>query len=87
MAAIRYATVGQDAVQITNMKSTIVSTKDSELIGFLFIDSPDYLVVANSVVEGSLVGPIKQNKVRFIDTEADFVILPREKVRGLRFLK
>ena len=71
----------------TNMKIIIVSTKDSELIGYLFIDAPDYLVVANNVVEDSLVGPIKQSKVRFIDAEADFVILPREKVRDLRFLE
>jgi hypothetical protein len=69
------------------MKIAIVSTKDSELAGFLFIDFPDYLVVANNVVEGSLVGPIKQSKVRFMDTEANFVILPREKVRELRVLE
>ena len=83
---LRIRREGGSAVQITNMRACCVCTKDYVVIGHLFICSPDYLVIANAIAEGSLVGPLEQSKVRRIDTEADFVILPRDKVQKVEFL-
>lgn len=73
-------------MQTSNMRPCRVCTKDYVVFGCLFICSPDCLVIANNIIEGSLVGPLEQRKVRRIDTEADFVILPRDKVQKVEFL-
>ena len=74
-------------MQIANMRPCVVYTKNSVFSGCLFIRSPHCLVIANTIAEGSLLGPLEQSKVRHLDTEADFVILPRDKVQKVKFLK
>lgn len=72
-------------MEIGNMRPCRVHTKDTVFYGFLFIRSPHCLVIANNVAEDSLVGSLEQCKVRHCDTEADFVILPREKIQKVEF--
>jgi len=75
-------------VQIANnIRPCAVSTKNTIYYGLLFIDSPDNLVLANHVAEKALMGPIEQRRVRFIDAEANFVILPRDEVQKVQFFR
>lgn len=73
-------------MQIANMRPCRVHTKDPAFYGCLFIRSPHCVVIANNIAERSLVGPLEQSKVRRLDTEADFVILPYDKVQKVELL-
>lgn len=69
-----------------NLRTCEVLTKDGVWrAGFLFIDSSDYLVLANNIYNDSLMGPLKQRKIRCIHKEADFTVFPREKVCNIKF--
>ena len=73
--------------ELSGLDGVVVSTADGwNITGMLYIEGQSILVLANSVVEGSDIGPLKAVKIRGIATEANFIIIPRKAVVSLKRL-
>ena len=69
------------------MKFVQVNRKASSIVGMLYFETDDHLVLLNNVFEGAHLGRLRNMRRKHVEPEADIVVVPRHEVVSVDLLK
>lgn len=69
------------------MKIVAVKRKSSIIIGRLYFETVEHLVLLNNVLQGAHLGPLRNRRRRHFDNEAHIMIIPRSEVVAVEVMR